>query len=542
MPAGPHFRTSLIAARQRLTEGRGKLADQHARGAAGVQVCAGLTVLLDDVVGKLFETALEDLGEEGPHSLRKHLSLVPLGGYGRRTVAPYSDVDLMILHTGDIDERVAALAKRLTQDIYDVGLDLGHSVRTPAEACLLARGDITICTSLLESRLLVGSASLFEQFQTRFAKMTERRFESLQEAFVMARRDERAKFGETVYLLEPNVKRSHGGLRDVHLLRWMGYLKFGETGREQLRRRGALSTEDVRCLRNADEFLLRLRNEMHFHAGMAHDVLDRAEQMRLAELFGYRSGRGLLPVERFMREYFRHAAQVRNVVSRFAESVRPTTAVAQVLSPIFNRTLDGNFRLGREEISVTAQGLDKLKGELSEVLRLADMASLHDRRIARSTWVAVYRAGPQYSDDVSEEVATRFLSLLTQTARVGELLRELHELGVLEKVIPAFARARCLLQFNVYHKYTVDEHCIRAVQRATEFISDEGPLGNAYRQIKQRGMLHLALLLHDLGKGSEEDHIEVGLRIAAEVTQRLRLEERQAELVKFLVHKHLLMS
>ena len=542
MRSGPHFRMSLVTAREQLAEGRKKLKEQHARGSPGVQVCASLTVLLDAIVLKLFEAALEDLDDDGPHGLREHVALVPHGGYGRRSVAPYSDVDLMILHSGGASDRVTALAKRLTHDIYDVGLDLGHSVRTPAEACQLARGDVTICTSLLEARLLVGNAALFEQFQSRLAKMTERRSNGLHESFVSARREERAQFGETVYLLEPNVKRSRGGLRDIHLLRWLGFLKFGEADLAPLQRLGALSKEDVRRLNNASEFLLRLRNEMHFHDGKAHDVLDRAEQVRVAELFGYRSGKGLLPVERFMREYFRHTMQVRNLVTRFVESVRPTTAVTQVLAPMFSRALEGDFRLGRKEISATPQGLDKLKSELNEVLRLADLASLHNRRIARSTWVAVYRAGPKYSDDISEEVASRFLSLLTQTTRLGELLRQLHELGVLEKIIPAFARARCLLQFNKYHKYTVDEHCIRAVQCATEFISDEGPLGAVCRQIKRRRTLHLALLLHDLGKGHEEDHSDVGLQIATDVAERLRLPEREAEMVKFLVHKHLLMS
>ena len=143
----------------------------------------------------------------------------------------------------------------------------------------------------------------------------------------------------------------------------------------------------------------------------------------------------------------------------------------------------------------------------------------------------------KYPDDV----ARRFLSLLSQPARLGELLHRLHELGVLEKIIPAFTHARCLLQFNDYHKYTVDEHCIRAVEAAADLITQAGPLGDAYRGVKQRRLLHLALLLHDLGKGFEEDHSEVGLRIAKETCERLSLTDRESEMVQFLVHQHLAM-
>ncbi|GAG26558.1 unnamed protein product, partial [marine sediment metagenome] len=161
---------------------------------------------------------------------------------------------------------------------------------------------------------------------------------------------------------------------------------------------------------------------------------------------------------------------------------------------------------------------------------------------AHATWGAVHRAAPKYSDEMTDEVATRFLSLLGQPPRLGELLRRLHELRVLEKIIPAFTRARCLLQFNQYHKFTVDEHCIRAVECATEFASDEGPIGEIYRSLRHKHLLHLALLIHDLGKGFEEDHSEVGLRIAEETAERLDLGERETDKLKFLVHRHLLMS
>ena len=173
---------------------------------------------------------------------------------------------------------------------------------------------------------------------------------------------------------------------------------------------------------------------------------------------------------------------------------------------------------------------------------MADLANLYQKRVAASAWKLVHAAVPTMSDVLSPEAAERFLSILSRPALLGPLLHQLHEVGVLEKVIPEFAHARCLLQFNEYHKYTVDEHSLRAVERATDFAADRGLLGEVYRGLKQKRTLHLALLIHDLGKGFVEDHSEVGLRIAAHTAERLQLPPREAETLKFLVHKHLLMS
>ena len=538
MPAGPQFRTSLLAAKSQLAEGREKLREQHDHDSPGIQVCARLTDLLDGIVMSLFDAALADLELD---DIREHLALVPNGGYGRRDVAPYSDLDLMILHKRSA-RGVSELAKRLMKDLYDTGLVLGHSVRTPGQAVGLARGDVSICTALMESRFLAGNQDLYKRFAASFAKMTSRRFRSLHPAIVAARREERAQYGETIYLLKPNIKRSRGGLRDIQLLRWIGFARFGSSDPDHLQQMGALSKDDRRRLRSATEFLLRVRNEMHFNAGKAQDMLDRPEQVRMAGRFGFQGTDGMLPVEQFMREYFRHTSQVRYLASRFVQSVRPAPPMTGVLGPIMGHRVEGDYRVGWKHITATRQGLTKLKGDLDEVLRLADLANLYGIRIAPSTWEAVCRAAPGYSNEVSPEVARRFLSLLAQPARLGELLRRLHELGVLEKIVPAFAHARCLLQFNEYHKYTVDEHCIRAVECATEFAADRGPLGEAYRGIKQKRILHLALLLHDAGKGHAEDHADVGRRIAEETAARLELPARESDTLKFLVHKHLMMS
>jgi [protein-PII] uridylyltransferase len=470
------------------------------------------------------------------------VAFVAHGGYGRRDVAPYSDVDLMLLYAPKAGPQVSALAKRLLHDLYDAGLILGQSVRTISEACKLGLKDPTIFTSLVESRLLTGSETLFSRFQTKFQQRARRHWRHLVRDIQDSRRQERERFGETVYLLEPNVKRSPGGLRDIQLMRWVGFARYGEATPNGLLLIDELSKEDELSLRRALEFLLRVRNELHFHAQKEQDVLGRTEQVRLATVFGATAAQGLLEVEVFMREYFRNTHAVQQVAARFIEGAQPWTKLSDALSPLLSRNVDGDFRIGPKRISATAAGLEKLQGNLTEILRLADLANSYNKRIAHGTWEAVHRAAPKLPDVVTPESVQRFLSILEQPARLGEVLRNLHALGVLERLIPSFAHARSLLQFNEYHKFTVDEHCIRAVEAATSFADTRTPWGEVYRSIKPKHLLHLALLIHDLGKGYVEDHSEVGLRIADETAHRLGLPELEAETLKFLVHKHLVMA
>lgn len=448
----------------------------------------------------------------------------------------------MILHQPQAERRIAPLAERLVRDVFDVGLTLGQSVRTPGQALQLARADATICTSLAEARYLAGSVRLYTRWAKQFQRQVQRRSRPLMAAIERSRSEERGQFGETVYLLEPNVKRSPGGLREIQLLRWVGFVRHGVAEPDGLRMLGELSHEDYDLLLRATEFLLRLRNEMHFHAGKSYDVLDREEQMRLATAYGFAGSEGLLPVEQFMREYFRLTQSVRGIVARFVAAAQGGSRVGRWLAPLVSHRFERDFRVEPHQISANAQGLSKLTTSVTEILRLVDVANLYDKPIAHETCEAIRAAVPGLPGELPPEAAERFLSLLAQPARLGQMLRLLHETGTLEKIIPAFEHARSLLQFNVYHKYTVDEHSLRAVEQATGFLRESGPLNSVYVHLKRKWLLHLALLIHDLGKGFAEDHSEVGARIALDVARRLGLAERDGEILRFLVHKHLMMA
>lgn len=542
MVTSTRLRDVVVQSRQRLADDRVKLRQQHLAGSPGIQVCSRLTDTLDQIVLSVYEAALADLDHDG--DLASHFALVPHGGYGRRDVAPFSDVDLLLLRDRRINEyRTKALSGRIVEDLSDVGLSLGFSVRTPREAIQFARRDPIIFTSQAESRFLAGSIRLFSRYIKGFRRYAKRNAQSLIRRIEQSRTDERARFGETIYLLEPNIKRSRGGLRDIHLLRWIGFAGYGESQPSRLSLLGVLGREDERTIRKATEFLLHLRNEMHFQAGKTYDVLHRAEQMRIAKTWQYKSREGVLPVEEFMRDYFRHTRNVRDVVGYFLADAKQRPWVQKIGSPLVTQRYDEHFRIGPIHIAVTNKGLKKLRGNLTEVLRLMELASQTNKRIEHRTWAAI-RDDMSGSDniEVTSEAAGRFLSLLNYSSGLGNLLRRLHELRVLDKLVSGMGHSRGLLQFNRYHQYTVDEHCIRAVERAIDFQGDASSLGEAYRGMRQRNLLHLALLIHDLGKGFTEDHSEVGLGLAVQTARRLGLSERDSQLLQFLVHKHLLMS
>lgn len=542
MPQLSRLRPELLAVREQLVEERGRIREQHDRGLPSAQVCGRLTSSVDMAIQRLHEAALADMPPAEADAVREHSALVAHGGYGRRQLAPFSDVDLMLLHDGKVAAAVTALARRLTQDVFDVGLQLGQSVRTLNEAVTLARNDPLVATSLIESRLIVGSSELFEKYRTALVAMLCRRRAPMTLAFIDARRQERLKFGETVFLLEPNVKKSRGGLRDIHLFRWLWFLKSEESDPDRLHMLGHLSKFDHRRLSSSTSFLLRVRNEMHFAAGTARDMLLRPEQVRLAEQFGVRGHGGLLPVEEFMRDYFRHTNHIWFLAHRISELARPTPTMVRVLGPVLGRNIDQDYRIGMQEISATQLGRTKLKSRTEEVLRLVDLARSNDRRIAQETWYHIYRSAPDLPDVVDDAAAHRFLQIMDRPSQLGELLRRLHELGVLEKVIPEFSHARYLLQFNQYHKFTVDEHCIRAVEEAGRLADRRDQLGDVYRSFPRKWLLHLALLLHDLGKGFDRDHSEVGTEMAAANATRLGLSPADAETLVMLVRRHLEMS
>jgi len=547
-PTATAFGPAVVRAAEAVGRLRGRIAAQHALGAPGVQTCGLATDLHDAIVGEIWEACLADRGPRESDLLRRHVALVAHGGYGRREMAPYSDVDLMVLHDGTAGDVIAEVAKRLLQDLFDAGLQVGQSVRRVSEATRLAAADATIFSSLLDARHLAGNEGLVRRLAADLWSVVARGRRRIAALLVAAREEERAKFGGSVFLLEPNVKRSSGGLRDIQLARWLSLVRSGDRGWsaaatfDDVVLAGGIARGDADTLRDAAEFLLRLRTDLHLHAGKAADDFTRDEQVRVASARGVEQRDGMLPVELFMRDYFRHTRRVAEVVETLVHDSRRPHRLRGWCAGLLGHRVDGRFRVGPTAVGFVRSRGDEGLGHVDTVLRLLELSALYDLPVDADAWQAVRGQAPRLSAAVDASARRRFLALFDRPVRLGESLRRLHEVGLLETLIPAFAHARHLMQFNNYHKYTVDEHCIVAVEHAVGFAADEGWLGDVWRQITRKRPVLLALLIHDLGKGFVDDHSDVGARIARDVAALFALPPDEAEIVEFLVHKHLAMA
>lgn len=536
-------RAAVVDAAQSLAEFRKTIASQHAAGAPGVQTGALATDLLDCMVCEVWRSIVAELPAESADRVRSHVVLVAHSGYGRREMSPYSDLDIMLLHDSHAGPVVGDVARQLLQDLFDAGMDVGQSVRTLGDACRLAAADATILSAMIDCRPLAGNVALLDHFMAKLRTNANRLRRRTAEHLLEARAHERAKFGQTVSLLEPNVKRSPGGLRDIQLVRWLGWTMWGESSIDTLARAGKLLRPDADCLRDALEFLMRLRNDLHLAAGRSVDDLTRDEQLRIAHARGVDSHEGLLGVERFMRDYFHHTKEVAHVLENVRLSCQRPHSIRHWWGAILGHRVDGLFRVGPREIAALSGTKSRVAGSLSLTVRLVELSLLYDLPIDHATWEAVRGAGSRGSSQpVDADTNARFLSLFGHSGQLAEALRRLHSVRLLEKIIPQFGHARDLLQFNNYHKYTVDEHCILAVERAVNLAGDAGWLGTVWRQIKRKRTVLLALLIHDLGKGFMEDHSDVGAAIARDVASRLSLPADEAEILEFLVQKHLVMA
>ncbi|HYW79962.1 MAG TPA: HD domain-containing protein, partial [Thermoguttaceae bacterium] len=308
------------------------------------------------------------------------------------------------------------------------------------------------------------------------------------------------------------------------------------------RKMDVLSQEDLQAVKEANALLMRLRNEMHFHSGKPNDTLDRAEQLRITEWLDYHAPPGMLPVERFMQDYFRATHETAHVTTRFVARALSQRRVTQFVNAVFGHHVQGDLSVGPAGIVATSQGLQQQRGNLTAIMRMADLANLYNKPIEPQTWEAVRREAPNLPEQPEPQACEHFLSMMNHPGRLEALLRDLHDTRVLDRFVPAIDHARGLLQFNQYHKYTVDEHCLRAVGFAAGLMLDMGPLGRIYREIEQKRVLHLALLIHDLGKGFEEDHCAIGATIAEQTAERLGMPPDDAEDLEFLVEQHLLMN
>jgi len=513
-----------------------------------IQAYAALT---DALVRVAFEMTTTILHPAPSLTEGERLTVMAVGGYGRAEMAPHSDIDLLFLSPWKITGRAESVIESMLYILWDLRLKVGHASRTVKESLRLAREDVTIRTALLEHRYVTGDTGLAGELHDR---LRAELFKGTAPQFIEAKLAERAerhkRQGGQRYVLEPNVKEGKGGLRDLQTLYWIAkYLYPVETAAE-LVQAGLFTPDEYRTFAQAEDFLWAVRCHLHLITGRATDQLTFDLQVEVAARMAYRDGGGRRGVEHFMQDYFRHATLVGELTRVFLTALeeRHVKSAPGLIGRLRGRRkLPDGYRVDRNRLNVAdtrAFLADKLN-----LLRIFEEA-LRTGLLIHPDVMRLIASNLDLIDDEMREdrEANRiFLDLLLKHGNPERALRRMNELGVLGAFIPEFERIVAMMQFNMYHHYTVDEHTIQCISVLAQIergeLIEELPLSSSIlAEGINRRVIYVALLLHDIGKGRPEDHSLIGAQIARRLAPRLGLNAEESETVEWLVRHHLLMS
>jgi [protein-PII] uridylyltransferase len=515
----------------------------HRAGAGGREVARQRSDLVDILFKELFEGIIRSVA---PRGLTEPLVVTALGGYGRRELTPFSDVDIMFVIPKSQPSKAAedVIRKTLTT-LWDIGYKVGHSTRSIAQAIKQAGTDMVTRTSLLESRYLSGERDLFVEFRKHFENACVRGREGEYVSWRLANQAEtRARYGGSVFMQEPNVKHGVGGLRDYHSMLWISYFKERINTTAKLVEGRFLRDSERRALEKSYDFLLRVRTEMHYLTGRSQDSLTLQLQGRVAAGFNFPQKHILHRVETFMREYFSHARNIHLI----ATSVIGRMSVAPEKSGFL-----GIFRPRPEKFD----GFIAREGKLYEESK--ETFAEDSYRLIRAFHHAQIRQ-LNFSSELRDSIRRRlrmvnrtfqyarvaretFLAILSRKGEVGRILREMHDLGFLGRYVPEFGALTCLVQHEFYHRYTADEHTLVCIEKLDGILFVEEEKFRGYRAIFQKledpAMLYLALLLHDTGKATNKrNHEDASAFLAQKVARRLQLSPERRRMLITLVNSH----
>jgi [protein-PII] uridylyltransferase len=551
----PNPAQRLIALKKFLKIETQRLSLRHRFGISGDQIVQARSLIVDLLIERISRAAVEE--KFGVGAGGGQFAIVALGGYGRSELAPYSDIDIMFLHQNRKDAAFAAkLSEAILYLLWDIGFNVGHSVRSLGDCVSMAREDVVSRNSMIDARLLWGDAKLFEQLIDRLEEeVFEKQKAALLDELMKEREARYAKFGGAVCMQEPNVKESAGGLRDLHVLLWASRIAHGQATLEGLARAGVIPERDAKAIGSAYEFLLRVRNELHFMTSRRTDALSLDLQQEVARNLRYVDSAKQQASEIFMRDYYLRARLLR----RLCESHLQRAVAGRQKKSWFTRARS-TAAIGGFVMSDGA--LDLVEAEGEPAVGVGELAEIDGQRMMMAfSYAQATGAGfsVKLQDAIllslpvvnrafrsSAEAAQAFLKLLRVKGRVASALRLMHELDFLGKFLPEFGRVTCLVQHDLYHRYTVDEHTLRAIGALDELALSRGREAERYRnlygEISDAAPLHLGLLMHDVGKGLGGNHTEKGIGLARRALARLSPEPRMTEQVLFLIRHHLTMS
>ena len=536
--------------RRARDDGREALQQRLEAGASGTEIVAAQTTLIDQLLGVLLDRAARALYPEPNPTTANRLSLVAVGGYGRGDLSPRSDVDILFLHPYKLTGRSEQIIEHLLYMLWDLGFAVGHAVRSVSDCLGRARKDMTIRTSVLESRHVWGDQALYDGFRQRFLTELVPGTEAEFVAAKLRERDERhVRQGGSRYLLEPNVKDGKGGLRDLHVLFWIAKYLFRIERFGELVERDVLNQHEYDRFARAEDFLWRVRAHLHIVCNRAEDRLTFDRQPEIASRMGYGPRRGNLAVERFMKHYFLAAKEVGELTRVFCavlEAERLHSAPVHRSGTVSGPARDGLYVSGGRIAAVSEDTFIERPVRLLTIFR---RAQIEGRDIHPATARLIHQGHGLITAEVCDdpEANRAFRAILTDRRNPEKILRMMNEAGVMGQFLPDFGRVVAQTQLDLYHVYTVDEHSIHAIGVLAAIergdFADELPLASTLvHQLRMRDVLYLALLLHDVAKGRGGDHSEIGAGIARDVATRLEFTPDEAETAAWLVRWHLLFS
>ena len=555
----PSFRPALLGLLKEAVKASRRGAERQLMADGRGSRCAKrLAANQDEFIRALYGFAVRHVYPANNPSSAERLSLVAVGGYGRGTLAPGSDTDLLLLLPYKQTAWSESLVEWILYMLWDLGFKVGHATRRIDDTIRMARTDNTILTALIEARFVCGDRALFDELKSRFDKEVMNRDAKSFIAHKLAERDERhRRAGESRYLVEPDVKDGKGGLRDLHTLFWIAKYVYGTQSHAELAKVGLFTRRELARFLKCEDFLWAVRCHLHFMAPKGGDRLTFDKQAELAERLGYTSHGGLKHVERFMKHYFLIAKDVGDLTRIFcavleAREMKKAPTLGRLLRGLtgsLGRSIRNHpqFRFDAGRINTVHD--DVFHDAPVNLIRLFGLAAELDSPIHPDALRQVRRSlkliGPALRKD--PEANRIFLSVLCDSREPEAVLRRMNEAGVLGRFIPEFGRIVAQMQFNMYHHYTVDEHLLRAVGILSDIehgrLADDHPLASdLIATLANRRALYVAVLLHDIAKGRRERHSIAGEKVAKSLCPRLGLTSDETELVAWLVRHHLLMS
>lgn len=522
------------------------LKERHFAGASGGEIVAALSAAMDAILRALCAHGEAQYRGRFPR-LSQRMAVFARGGYGRAELNPCSDIDLLFLHEWKPGPYVEIVAETILHALWDAGLAVGHAVRNVRECVRIADSDFKEKTALLDCRFLAGDSRLLEEFnQALNDDILNRNQAKFFKAKLEESRQRQARYGDTIYLLEPQLKEGEGGLRDLHTALWLAKVKYKVRALEELVQKAVVTQVELDEVLAARDFLWRLRNSLHFASGRHTDQLTFQYQEDLAPLLGFSAGPGLSAGAALMQAYYQQAS----VIHMFAEGLT-ARVTEEPESGFFRRGFARQIRPGvviQKKLLAVAQSDFFTRDPLNLVTIYGDCQA-HGVELSGSTYQMIRdslglideaaRADPRFG--------AALLRILQGGQRVADTLEAMHRAGVLGALIPEFGNLYARVLHDLYHIYTVDRHSLIAIRELERLRAGESKttltlLTEVARELDTVALVYLALLLHDIGKGHGHDHHERGALLAREVAQRLGIAPAEVDTVVFLVRHHLYMS